>query len=302
MSIIYQTKVSAKNHHLRSRWAIFIWERHNPFINVAFSILFFLAHFFVFGKAEFAILSYKFVALLIGVIIFLFKLRLFDEIKDFEHDAIAYPHRPLVRGAILHPDIYQGIALCTLLEFLTFGLFGWLGLISITIADTYAFLMFKEFFVRKWIRPKLILYAVTHTFVIPLLSLAIISVLSSKPILSLGQEVYIFAAINWLLFNVYEFGRKSFIEKEENQKADSYSKNYGRAVASVLVGSNGILAILLANKIGLNEHPLLFVGGVLVFLSILFTVFNRQPFGKLFRMWSFFFLITFYLASIINHL
>lgn len=302
MSILYQTKVSAKNHHLRSRWAIFIWERHNPLINVTFSILFFLAHFFIFEKVDFAILSYKFVALLIGVIIFLFKLRLFDEIKDFEYDTIAYPHRPLVRGAILHPDIYQGIALCTFLEFLTFGLFGWLGLISIIIANAYAFLMFKEFFVRQWIRPKLILYAVTHTFVVPLLSLAIFSVFSSKPIWSLGQEAYIFAAMNWLLFNVYEFGRKSFIEKEENQKADSYSKNYGRAVASLLVGSNGILAILLADKIGLNKYPLLIVGVVLIFLSMLFTVFNRQPFGKLFRMWSFLFIITFYLVSIINQL
>lgn len=302
MSILYQTKVSAKNHHLRSRWAIFIWERHNPFINVAFSILFFLAHFFIFEKAEFAILSYKFVALLIGVIIFLFKLRLFDEIKDFEHDTIAYPHRPLVRGAILHPDIYQGIVLCTFLEFLTFGLFGWLGLTSIIIADAYAFLMFKEFFIRRWIRPKLILYAVTHTFVVLLLSLAIFSVFSSRQIWNLGQEAYIFAVINWLLFNVYEFGRKSFIEKEENQKADSYSKNYGRVAAALLVGSNGILAILLADEIGLNQYPLLIIGGALVFLSILFTVFNRQPFGKLFRMWSFFFIIAFYLVSIIKHL
>lgn len=302
MSILYQTKVSAKNHYLRSRWAIFIWERHNPFINVTFSVLFFLAHYFVFEKVEFTILSYKFLALLIGVAIFLFKLRLFDEIKDFEYDTLAYPHRPLVRGAILHPDIYQGIILCTFLEFLTFGLFGWLGLISITIANAYALAMFKEFFVRQWIRPKLILYAITHTFVVSLLSLAIFSVFSSRPIWSLGQEAYIFAAINWLLFNVYEFGRKSFIEKEENQKADSYSKNYGRAVASLLVISNGILAILLADKIGLNKHPLLIIGEVLIFLSVLFTVFNRQPFGKLFRMWSFFFIITFYLVSIINHL
>src|SRR3989344_3369044 len=167
------------------KWSAFAWERHNPLIYLAFAALFLLAHYSLYGNAEFVFALYKFGGLLIGVFAFLFKLRLFDEIKDFEHDAIAHPGRPLIRGSILHFDLYQGIALCTLFEFVTFGLFGWPGLTAIVIADAYAFLMFKEFFLRLWIRERLILYAITHTFVAALLSLAVFAALSSTLVWSL---------------------------------------------------------------------------------------------------------------------
>jgi 4-hydroxybenzoate polyprenyltransferase len=295
------TKTPKVQNNLSSRWVTFIWERYNPLLNLSFSVLFFLAHYYSSEKTE-SIPYLKVLLLLVGVSIFLFKLRLFDEIKDYEYDSVAYPTRPLPRGAIFHNDIYRGIALLTFFEYLIFSAFGTATLFAIFIADTYSLLMFKEFFARKWIRPKLILYAITHTFVVGLLSLAIFSALTAKPIWELNYSAYVFSAISWLLFNVYEFGRKSFISEEENIKADSYSKNYGRPIASFLVTINIVAVILLANTI-LSSMTFLYILTCIFFtLSILFAVFNRKPFGKLFRVGSFLFIFTFYLIVIIAHL
>jgi 4-hydroxybenzoate polyprenyltransferase len=294
-------KTPKVQNNLSLRWATFVWERYNPFLNVSFSVLFFLAHYLITEKTE-PISYVKVLLLLVGVSVFLFKLRLFDEIKDFEYDSVAYPTRPLPRGAIFHEDIYWGIALLTFFEYLLFNAFGTASLFAIFIADTYSLLMFKEFFARKWIRPKLILYAITHTFVVGLLSLSIFSALTAKPIWGLDCSAYVFSAISWLLFNVYEFGRKSFIPEEENIKADSYSKNYGRPIASLLVTINVVVVIPLANTI-LSSMTFLYILTLIFFtLSILFAVFNRKPFGKLFRAGSFLFIFTFYLIVIIAHL
>lgn len=274
-------------------WIIFIWERHNPAINIVFSILFFLAHYIL---AEIALRPQEFAVLLAGVVLFFFKLRLFDDLKDYDYDTKAHPDRPLVRGVISSTDLHKGIAVSVILEFFIFGLWGFKGLLVIAIANVYGFLMFKEFFLRRWIRPKLVTYAVTHTFVVVLLSIAVFSTVSSKWFWQLDASVYSFAMTNWFLFNIYEFSRKSFVFQEENPNADSYSKKYGRSGAASLVAMNSLIATYLSPK----PETILMLG-IIIAAGTMYVLWNKQPFGKLFRSVSNLFVIGFYLSSIINH-
>ena len=68
--------------------------------------------------------------------------------------------------------------------------------------------MYKEFFIPNLIRPLLTTYAMSHTIVTGLFSIALLAALS-QTMLDLPVEAYYFALANWGLFNVFEFSRKT---------------------------------------------------------------------------------------------
>src|SRR5690606_26663462 len=91
------------------RWVIFIWERFNPpshFLMIAL---------FTMGTATLADVTST-TSIIFGMILatlFFLRLRLFDEIKDYESDISINPTRPLPRGLLSIFDLK--IALVALL-------------------------------------------------------------------------------------------------------------------------------------------------------------------------------------------
>lgn len=283
------------------KWIIFIWERFSPFSYIPFLSLYFIAHYVFTSSLNKYPLSSS-IILYIATLIFFFKLRLYDEVKDFESDLKAYPERPLSRGLLSHSNIYFAIIICIALELFAFSIFGTTGLLAIIIPITYSLLMFKEFFVRKWLRSHLTLYAVTHTAVSSLFSLALLSVLESTYIWNLNVNAYFFALLSWCLFNIFEFGRKTFVSNEEKRNIDSYSKIYGRFGAILLVISMAICSIIILNFINSTEPTVLYVSiltALLSVLALLFTQLNKEPLGKIYRGASSAFIALVYLIFII---
>src|SRR3990167_7385678 len=153
------------------RWFQFIKERFDPLPYSVMIFVFLGAHYAVYlnflkqGVASnFGHLLYL-IPLILAVFLFFFKLRLFDEIKDIESDAIHHPERPLPRGILRKDDIIRAVFIIIALELLLFSLYGLRALASAVIAVGYSLVMYKEFFSKKWLRAHLTLYAVTHTFV-----------------------------------------------------------------------------------------------------------------------------------------
>lgn len=288
-----------------NKWLIFIWERFPLYTHLPFMLLYFVAHYiFYLNNSHESIPMIKLLILFIGTLVFFFKLRLYDELKDYQNDLMVYPNRPLIRGLLSHKDIYKGVYLSILLESLSFSLFGFKGLLAVGVPIIYSLLMFKEFFIRKWIRSHLTFYAITHTLVSSLFSLALIATFKATFIWNLDTNSYLFALLSWCLFNIFEFGRKTFISSEEHKMVESYSKIYGRFGATLLVISMAIISDLIINKISLNNNVSIAISITILLLSLvalLYTVLNKQPLGKIYRGFSFAFIGSVYLIFIIAY-
>lgn len=215
------------------------------------------------------------ITLLVGVITFYFKLRLYDEVKDYVLDRVINKSRPLPRGLLNHKDMYQAMFVCIVIELTCFSIMGIESFYTITIAILYSLLMYKEFFIAEKIRPYLTTYALVHTIVTTLLSFAIFSFLTKSTLLEIIQNpnFFSFAIANWLLFNIFEFGRKTFASSEERQSVDTYSSLFGGTGAATLVASQAVVTYYLATRLsGVNDVVLLWgLGPLLILLALLIT-------------------------------
>lgn len=285
-------------------WHIFIRERFPPFTYLPFLTLYFVAHYVLISEKH-TMPVWHLLLIWLVTILFFFKLRLYDEIKDYESDRIGHPDRPLVRGVLSRAEVSKAIVLGIIAEVGIFSLSGITGVLAMAVPVVYSLLMFKEFFLRRWLRAHLTLYAVTHTFVSGLFSLALLSVLQSTALWELHTDAFLFALISWCLFTIFEFGRKTFLSGEEKKTIDSYSKIYGRGGAAMLVlvltlCSVILIALLPNTKLAL---PLLAFYILLLALSArLFITKNSPPWGILYRKITFFFIAFVYLSFIISTL
>ena len=292
------------------RWWTFTVERFEPVSHSLMILLFFSAHLVVFQSCLRPGASIPWaptLLILLGTTIFFYKLRLYDEVKDYETDIRLNPTRPLARGLLQRKDLHGAIALCVLLELLFFAATGREALAGAWIAISYSWLMYKEFFMREIIRPRLTAYAVSHTVVSSLLSLAILAALSSAYPWQLGKDSVLFAASSWCLFNVFEFGRKTFATGEERAGVESYSRIFGRSVAVLLVWIMAGLADYLLISLPFPESRLLMIYlaaafGLLSVSGALYAILDRSALGKVYRAISSIYIGLVYLGLLIVHL
>lgn len=166
---------------------------------------------------------------------FLFRLRLFDELKDHETDRVIHPERPLARGLVSRREVGAVAGGLVLAETSLAAMLGPGPLLVHGVAVLYSGLMLREFFVGRWLRPRLTTYAVAHTLVSALLGASIATAVVPRDPGALGSTVVVFGLANWSAFNVFEFARKTFAPSEERPRVASYSKVFGPAGAGGLV-------------------------------------------------------------------
>lgn len=287
-------------------WWQFCKERFHPLSHFMMIAVFVSTHILIMKRNYMTFFPISnMVILFIAVVAFYFKLRLYDEIKDYELDCEINPHRPLPRGLLTRRDMYNGMAFCILVEVILFSLRSLNALWAISIAILYSLVMYKEFFIREKIRPHLTTYALVHTIVTFFLSIAIFSYISGYTFTQLVNEktILYFSFANWFLFNLFEFGRKSFAPEEERKGVDTYSSLFGKTGAVALSLVQAIMAHYLVLKMsGLNRVIIHFSHGAL-FTFLLIVSFNylfntRVYAAKLFRNVSSVYIILFYLTLI----
>ncbi len=245
---------------------------------------------------------------------FYFRLRCFDEIKDYRSDCIFNPHRPLPRNLLTVQQVKAMITGLTLFELIVVSSIGLSEMFSYGIAVGYSFLMYREFFIGRWLSSKLTAYAISHTFVSLLLAYAVFSITGSVSWFELPDSLRLFGLASWALFNVYEFSRKTFSELEERPRVPTYSNSFGISGAVMLTLSQGLFAVLLLvilspidplNLLTFTIHPIptfcygLIQAEVLSLLSIAcigaYLIYSRHSAAaKLFRQCCGLYLISFY--------
>lgn len=182
-------------------------------------------------------------ALRAGVVVLLvfLHLRLMDEHKDHEADALAYPERCLSRGVVTLPLLFKlGVVVVMLEAALALTLPGtaalaWLVCLGFTI------LMRFEFGVGEWLNRHLLVYAITHNPVVALLAFFLWTVAGGAHDLLMWLYIGI-VSVGSLAF---EIGRKIRLPGEEVPGVESYSSVLGKRRADLLLVSLRLLVGLL---------------------------------------------------------
>ena len=194
------------------------------------------------------IFQYKIIALFIIIFMFFFQLRITDEFKDYEEDLKYRAYRPVQRGIISLKTLGK-IGIATVIiqimlahvidpEIIYFMIFVWI----------YMFLMAKEFFIKKWLTKRILIYALSHVVIMIFITLVIVEAtqyivpknIFDVFILQWYRHNIDFALIPLFVLNylngiVLEIGRKTRRADEEEHGVQTYSKLWGRKKAVVVL-------------------------------------------------------------------
>ena len=198
-------------------------ERFPPVNMMLFAILFFTVYSISSLSEATPIGGFVVLGGVAAVIFFFFRLRVFDEIKDYEIDALNHPHRVLQSGRVSLKQL-KAIALVGTLVELSWSV--WMGfevLLAWLLAVGYSVLMRYEFFVGDWLRKRLLVYAVSHMLVMPLV-IAWVWIAFNHV---LNAHFILLASLSLLAGFSFEIARKIHAPCAERATVDSYSKSIG---------------------------------------------------------------------------
>lgn len=224
------------------RFVQFLQERFPLTSHLPWILCFYCANVAV-GLSGQALDARQFSCGLIVVLLFFLRLRLFDEIKDLDYDRKYNAERPLVRGLLSEREVKQIITFVLFIEIILTIIVAPQALGFYLLAMLYSLLMFKEFFIGSIIRPYLTTYAIMHTVVAAFLGLLVMAFTNGAIFSGDYKTGIVFGLINWALFNIFEFSRKTFALQEERQGVDSYSSLFGRFGAVALTLSQVVLLL-----------------------------------------------------------
>jgi len=170
----------------------------------------------------------------IVILLVFFHLRVFDEHKDAEEDMEAHPERILSRGIVDLLFLRKAALIAILLQAGLSASLGGHAFAWWAACFGFSVLMFVEFGVGEWLRKHMMVYAISHNPITPLLALfAWASTGLAYP-----------DHFSWYLASTaagalgFEIGRKIRLPQEEQEGVSTYSKAIGRPAALAwLVGS-----------------------------------------------------------------
>ncbi len=272
-------------------WIVLIKERFNPAQYIPMIFAFVLANGIYISKAEnLDWTPLRFVFVFLMILSFFFRMRLFDEIKDYEVDLKINPTRPLARGILKIPQVKKAIFILILFELCISGYLGMWPFIVHALAIAYSLLMYEEFFIGDFLRPHLTTYAISHTFVSILLGISSAVALNDFSPQGLHPYHICFFLMNWAIFNLFEFARKTFAATEEKKDSPSYSSLFGPRRAYALSMTEAIIAVMLVqtalkNPLMIGYQTPLFMAFFMIYLATTCGYFFKatEKSAKIFR-------------------
>jgi hypothetical protein len=179
-----------------------------------------------------------------ALLLFFLRLRLFDEFKDFKHDLVYYPTRPIPRGLVKLQELTVIIFIVLFFEVIIAASKGAKTLVPFLIALSYSSLMLKEFFVKDWLRRHFTVYIISHEILLfPLFFY--IYILNGLTLGQIGQSYFWFLTVflGSQLF-LLEVARKTRPKNLEIPSRDTYTAQYGFKGTFLLLSFLGIITVL----------------------------------------------------------
>ncbi|MEK7628365.1 MAG: hypothetical protein AAB421_03025 [Patescibacteria group bacterium] len=259
------------------RFLLYINERFSPVQLVPLAVLFGCA-IGTLGPtlAGVPIESYRIVAIISALFLFLFRLRVLDDIKDHGHDSVHHRDRPGARGIIGQRELAWTAGATIVLEAVIAYLFGLVPFIAFLVMSVYAGVLFIEALARDRIRDFFTPYIVLHELLlVPLL--VYLCLLAAVPIVALATfPLLALLAFLGALFFAIEVARKLRAPQEEGTGKDTYTAQYGVRGATLLLCSTvfvayGAMAIIASQTT--QKSVIAYLLGFLVFFALCYNAF-----------------------------
>ncbi|TGD79890.1 UbiA family prenyltransferase [Hymenobacter wooponensis] len=258
-------------------FAAYLQERFPPVNMALFAIVFLTVRAVVVAAGGAATFGLREVAGIAATISFFYRLRVFDELKDYAADLEHHPERVLQTGRVTLRQLGIVALLGSVGELLWSAWMGPQALAGWGLAAGYSLLMRYEFGVGHWLRPRLLLYAGTHLLVMPLVILWLWWALAGPG--ALPVVFGLLAALSLLGGLAFEIARK--IRPAEIPGLDSYSRElgYGGAIAAVLVVLLGGVLVqgMLLRLLHAGPVPLILLGLLYLITAAHYFRAWRQP-------------------------
>ena len=219
---------------------------------------------------------------------FLLCVRVFDEHKDFEEDRRLHPERLLSRGVVSLSEL-RAVNAVNITAMVVYCLWIDRGVGPVTLTWAVAFiwllLMRSEFFVGGWLRPRLVLYALSHAVVTPLVTWWMFT--SGSQSMGRRRVLLPYAVAAYASSLLFEFARKMLPPVNERLDVATYTSVLGPRIAAswasmFAVGHTvGIALVLISIRSSVNQGVL--VVGLVAMISVAtvcvaaFTRFGWQP-------------------------
>ncbi len=234
--------------------------------------------------------SWQLISVLTFVLfLFLLRVRLIDEIKDYKFDSVNYSHRPVQRGVLSTKEIKILLVLVIVLELL---IQFYLGLTALTIymgLFLYHFLMYHNFFLPHLEQKRFFIYILLHQLVFLFYAYYILAVAQLNFHIPISQNLGIFLAL-FLPAYVYEIGRKCKhrFSDQGTLSNDTYIYRWGKNKAFTFLFfllSLQILALFLLTK---NTGLPIIINALLIIITIILFVKKNNLLLKHIDSWSMF--------------
>ena len=237
---------------------------------------------------------YRIVPLFIIIFMFFLQLRITDEFKDYEEDLKYRAYRPVQRGIISLKALGK-IGIATVIIQIIFAhainpkIIYYMMLVWI-----YMFFMAKEFFIKKWLTKRILIYALSHVVIMVFITLVIVE--STRYIVPKNIfDVFILQrykhnidialiplfALNYLNGIVLEIGRKTRRADEEEHGVQTYSKLWGKKKAVVILSLLFVIEYFLV-ILGLAHtyEKYFFFGGLTLLVILVVSIYFMIKFLK----------------------
>jgi hypothetical protein len=199
------------------------------------------------------------------IMLYLLQIRTADEKKDFEHDNIYHPDRPVQRGVVSLAELAVVNKIAVISQPVLYASFLDPRILALGLASQgYAYLTRKEFFVRDWIRQHFFTYYFLHYIQLVILFYAMSAIV--QPV---GVSNWVFVLLCMCGVITTELGRKMYpVEKDTID--DTYSAQLGHrgsaVTVSVLAGLFVAAAFYLIHR---GDQNYLFIIGPVAVLGLL---------------------------------
>ncbi len=215
---------------------IYLKEMYPVIPRIVLSILFFYSFYFILTAPysnEGFLISTSSIFGAFTFFLFALFLRISDEFKDYKTDLKLFPGRPLPSGKILKKDLIVLNVLVLTIMIVSNVIFVKAHLAFFLMLG-YGLLMFKYFFLGKYISKSLILALISHNPVALIMNFYIISIANAEYNIAVFSKENIFLAIIfWIPLLVWELSRKIKAPENENEY-ETYSMIFGYRIAAIL--------------------------------------------------------------------
>jgi 4-hydroxybenzoate polyprenyltransferase len=243
-----------------------------------------------------------FVGIFTTVSLFLL-VRIFDEFKDREEDALYRKYLPVPRGLISLKELKIVAITTTILQLLLNLLFFPKMLLIYFLIIIYLCLMGKEFFVSEWLKKHQFWYVTSHMFIIPFIDIYASGLDWFLADVKAPVGLIFFFAVSYMNGIVLEIGRKIKPPGSEEEGVNSYTKMLGVNIAPliwiVVLFATFFLAVIAAQYAGYGKEGLLVLSILFICCSlsaILFLTNKTSKTAKGIELSSAFWTIAMYLS------